>query len=54
MKLRNVYDMFVGKFPAAAMVISFDTFSSWVDEALKQMREMLEENQNIQKYVGMH
>ena len=54
LKLRNVYDMFVGKFPAAAMVISFDTFSSWVDEVLKQMREILEENQNIQKYVGMH
>lgn len=35
-------------------VISFDTFSGWVDEALEQMRGMLEQNQDLQKYVGTH
>ena len=54
LKLRSVYDMFVGKFPAAAMVISFDTFSSWVDAALEEMREMLEQNQDVQRYVDMN
>ena len=52
LKLRQVYDLFVQRFPAVAAVISFDTFSGWVDEALEQMREMLEQNQNVQKYVG--
>lgn len=51
LKLRNVYDMFVGKFPAVAMVISFDTFSSWVDEALDEMKEMLKENDKVTAYV---
>lgn len=54
LKLRQVYDLFVQRFPAVAMVISFDMFSGWVDEALDQMREMLEQNQSVQKYVGTH
>lgn len=54
LKLRQVYDLFVQRFPAVAAVISFDTFSGWVDEALEQMREMLEQNQSVQKYVGTH
>lgn len=51
LKLRSVYDMFVGKFPAAAMVISFDTFSSWVDAALEEMKEMLDTNAKAAAYV---
>ena len=54
LKLRQVYDLFVQRFPAVAAVISFDTFSGWVDDALDQMREMLEQNQSVQKYVGTH
>ena len=52
LKLRQVYDLFVQRFPAVAEVISFDTFSGWVDDALEQMREMLVQNQNARKYVG--
>lgn len=51
LKLRQVYDLFVQRFPAVAAVISFDTFSSWVDEALEQMREMLAKNENVAAYV---
>ena len=51
LKLRQVYDLFVQRFPAVAVVISFDTFSSWVDEALEQMREMLAKNENVAAYV---
>lgn len=51
LKLRQVYDLFVQRFPAVAAVISFDTFSSWVDEALEQMREMLTKNENVAAYV---
>ena len=51
LKLRQVYDLFVQRFPAVAAVISFDTFSIWVDEALEQMREMLAKNENVAAYV---
>lgn len=51
LKLRQVYDLFVQRFPAVAAVISFDTFSLWVDEALEQMREMLAKNEQVAAYV---
>lgn len=51
LKLRQVYDLFVQRFPAVAAVVSFDTFSLWVDEALEQMREMLTKNENVAAYV---
>lgn len=51
LKLRSVYDMFIEKFPVMAKVISFETFSLWVDEALKEMRIMLETNENVKQLV---
>lgn len=51
LKLRQVYDLFVQRFPTVAAVISFDTFSGWVDEALEQMREMLAKNEHAAAYV---
>lgn len=51
LKLRQVYDLFVQRFPAVAAVISFDTFSGWVDEALEQMRELLAKNEHAAAYV---
>lgn len=52
LKLRQVYDMFVQRFPAIAMAVSFDTFSQWVDEALEDMRDMLKQNQAVKNLVG--
>lgn len=51
LKLRQVYDLFVQRFPAVAAVVSFDTFSLWVDEALEQMRELLAKNEHAAAYV---
>lgn len=51
LKLRTVYDLFVQRFPAVAKAISFDTFSAWVDEALKDMRNMLETNKAVKALV---
>ncbi len=51
-KLRYVYDMFVARFEWLAKVISFDMFSMMVDEALEQMKSMLEENEAVQKLVA--
>ena len=51
LKLRAVYDLFVQRFPAVAKAVSFDTFSMWVDEALEDMREMLQNNKAVKKLV---
>lgn len=51
-KLRYVYDMFVGRFPVVARIISFETFSIMVDEALEKFREMLSSNKKIEAYVS--
>lgn len=51
LKLRSVYDIFIQRFPAVARAISFDTFSLWVDEALEDMRQMLQDNKEVKKLV---
>lgn len=50
-KLRFVYDMFIDKFKFLSMLISFNQFSSMVDEALDQMKEMLSTNQQLKEYI---
>lgn len=52
LKLRMVYDMFIKKFPWFVKVISFETFSSWVDIALIEVKRILENNKNIAVYVN--
>lgn len=47
LKLRYVYDMFVTKFPAIAVFISFDTFAKMVDKALDEFKELLDTNPAI-------
>lgn len=51
-KLSVVYDSFVEKFPWIAKVLSFDTFSGYVDEALDEMRKLLSENEAVAEYVA--
>ena len=51
LKLRQVYDMFIIRFPVAAKVIAFSTFSDLVDDALVKMREMLATNEAVQAIV---
>lgn len=51
LKLRQTYDLFVQRFPAIAIAVSFDTFSAWVDEALEEMRKMLKENKAVKEIV---
>lgn len=52
LKLRYVYDMFVTKFPWLEGVISFEMVSMMVDDALEEMREMLETNKAAQEFVN--
>lgn len=41
LKLRNVYNMFILRFPKLSMIITFARFSELVDDALDIMKEML-------------
>lgn len=50
-KLRYVYDMFINRFSWVAKVLPFPTFSAFVDEALKKMEAMLQDNANLQQYI---
>lgn len=52
LKLRQVYDWFVEKFPFVAAVVPFRVFSAWVDTALETMREWLGSNKNVAGYIG--
>lgn len=54
LKLRFTYDLFVTKFPMVAKVISFELFSAWVDEALDQMKKMLETNQSAADLININ
>ena len=51
LKLRDVYDMAVEKFPWVGEFITFKTFSTWVDEALEWMNNQLESNEKVKAYV---
>ncbi len=51
LKLRAAYNMFIERFPSLVAVISFELFSQYVDEALVQMRKILESNKDIEAYV---
>lgn len=52
LKLRYVYDLFLGKFGFLAKVIAFESFSLLVDEALEKFKEILNSNQAIKDYVN--
>lgn len=51
LKLRDVYDKAVEKFPWVGEFITFETFSTWVDEALEWMNNQLESNEKVKAYV---
>lgn len=50
-KLSFVYDKFIERFPVAVGILTFDMFSDLVDEALKEMRKLLETNSSVKEIV---
>lgn len=52
LKLRYVYDMFIAKFPWLGKAVSFEMVSMMVDDALEEMRVMLETNKAVNEYVN--
>ena len=53
LKLRTVYDMFVTKYPIISKLLPFSVFSLWVDEVLKEMRRILEDNADIKAQITL-
>lgn len=53
LKLRYVYNMFMEKFPAVAIFITFDDFSKMVDKALEKFEELLKSNERVQYMYGI-
>lgn len=51
LKLQYVYDLFIGKFPWAIHLISFEMFKEMVDEALDEMRDLLAKNEDVAAIV---
>ena len=51
LKLRQVYDAFVTKFPWAAKTVPFELFSQWVDEVLVAMKDLLHNNGDVLLYT---
>lgn len=51
LKLRQVYDAFLIKFPWLVKVVSFEKFSELVDEALDEMKKMLDTNKAVAALV---
>lgn len=52
LKLRQVYDWYIDKFPVLAAVLPFKVFSAWVDVALKSLNDWLDKNDKIAGYVN--
>lgn len=52
LKLRYVYDLFLTKFSWLARLITFEQFSALVDEALEEMKRLLESNASVQHLVN--
>ena len=51
LKLRQVYDQFLVKFPVVSKFMSFDMFSRLVDTALNSLEDMLQNNEAVNTYV---
>lgn len=49
MKLKYVYDMFITKFPAIAVFISYEKFVEMTEDALTEFKELIANNKQIKK-----
>ena len=51
LKLRKVYSMFIVEFPWLAKFVQFETFSKWVDEAVKWLDNQIDINNDIKNVI---
>lgn len=50
-KLRQVYDMFIERYPMFSKFVPFSVFSKWVDDALIFLRDQLEKNTKVKELI---
>lgn len=51
LKLRYVYNLALSKFPIFIKLIPFELFSSFVDGALQQLENLIEDSEGVKKYI---
>ena len=51
LKLRYVYNLALSKFPIFIKLIPFELFSSFVDGALQQLENLIEDSEGVKKYM---
>ena len=51
LKLRQVYDAFLVKFPITSKFMSFETFKTLVDDALNTLEELIQGNEKVDAYI---
>lgn len=51
LKLRQVYESFIVAYPVISKIIPFEVFSGWVDEALVEMKKIIETNLDIKAFI---
>jgi hypothetical protein len=52
LKLRGAYNEFIATFPIMSKLISFETFSQLVDEALAVLKEKMSVNRKLSDYIS--
>jgi hypothetical protein len=52
LKLKSVWSEFIKAFPVIAKLISYEKFSKLVDEALVEMKKMIENNDVIKSIIS--
>ena len=51
LKLRYVYNLALSKFPIFIKLIPFELFSNFVDGALQQLENLIENSEGVKKYM---
>ena len=51
LKLRYVYDLFLEKFPWLAKLLTFEVFSSMVDNSLEEMKHLITTNVRVNEFI---
>ena len=51
LKLRYVYNLALSKFPILIKLIPFELFSNFVDGALQQLENLIEDSEGVKKYM---
>ena len=51
LKLRQVYDAFLTKFPIISKFMSFKTFKTLVNDALDTLEGLIQDNEKVNTYI---